>query len=102
MGDIWDEHDEETQQIFKVDEHSYEVMGETTMDDVYEEILNTRNKHIDGYQPLSGYLMEKLERILVQGDSYSDEFLKYTVTIIDENRIKKVNIRIHQPEDFEI
>lgn len=102
VGDIWDEHDEETQQIFKVDEHSYEVMGETTMDDVYEEILNTRNKHIDGYQTLSGYLMEKLERIPVQGDSYSDEFLKYTVTIIDENRIKKVNIRIHQPEDFEI
>ena len=102
VGDIWDEHDEETQQIFKVDEHSYEVMGETTMDDVYEEILNTRNKHIDGYQTLSGYLMEKLERIPVQGDSYSDEFLKYTVTIIDENRIKKVNIRVHQPEDFEI
>ena len=102
VGDIWDEHDEETQQIFKVDEHSYEVMGETTMDDVYEEILNTRNKHIDGYRTLSGYLMEKLERIPVQGDSYSDEFLKYTVTIIDENRIKKVNIRIHQPEDFEI
>ena len=102
VGDIWDEHDEETQQIFKVDEHSYEVMGETTMDDVYEEILNTKSKHIDGYQTLSGYLMEKLERIPVQGDSYSDEFLKYTVTIIDENRIKKVNIRIHQPEDFEI
>ncbi len=102
VGDIWDEHDEETQQIFKVDEHNYEVMGETTMDDVYEEILDTRNKHIDGYQTLSGYLMEKLERIPVQGDSYSDEFLKYTVTIIDENRIKKVNIRVHQPEDFEI
>lgn len=102
VGDIWDEHDEETQQIFKVDEHNYEVMGETTMDDVYEEILETRNKHIDGYQTLSGYLMEKLERIPVQGDSYSDEFLKYTVTIIDENRIKKVNIRVHQPEDFEI
>ncbi len=102
VGDIWDEHDEETQQIFKVDEYNYEVMGETTMDDVYEEILDTRNKHIDGYQTLSGYLMEKLERIPVQGDSYSDEFLKYTVTIIDENRIKKVNIRVHQPEDFEV
>lgn len=102
VGDIWDEHDEETQQIFKVDENNYEVMGETFMDDVYEEILNTRNKQIDGYQTLSGYLMEKLERIPDQGDSYSDEFLKYTVKIIDENRIKKVNIRVHQPEDFEI
>lgn len=102
VGDIWDEHDEETQQIFKVDDINYEVMGETTMDDVYEEILNTKNKQIDGYQTLSGYLMEKLERIPDQGDSFSDDYLKYTVKIVEDNRIKKVNIRIHQPEDFEI
>ncbi|MBR4036648.1 MAG: HlyC/CorC family transporter, partial [Oscillospiraceae bacterium] len=102
VGDIWDEHDEETQQIFKVDDLNYEVMGETTMDDVYEEILNTKNKQIDGYQTLSGYLMEKLERIPDQGDSFSDDYLIYTVKIVEDNRIKKVNIRIHQPEDFEI
>lgn len=102
VGDIWDEHDEETQQIFRVDDISFEVVGEATMDDVYEEILNTRSKQIDGYQTLSGYLMEKLERIPDRGDSYSDEFLKYTVEIVEDNRIKKVLIRIHQPEDFEI
>ncbi len=102
VGDIWDEHDEETQQIFRVDDISFEVVGEATMDDVYEEILNTRSKQIDGYQTLSGYLMEKLERIPDRGDTYSDEFLKYTVKIVEGNRIKKVHIRIHQPEDFEI
>lgn len=102
VGDIWDEHDEETHQIFKVDDIHFEVMGEATMDDVYEEILNTRNKQIDGFQTLSGYLMEKLERIPDRGDSYSDEYLKYTVKIVEDNRIKKVDIRVHQPEDFEV
>ena len=31
-----------------------------------------------------------------------DLLRKKTLTRADENRIKKVNIRIHQPEDFEI
>ena len=102
VGDIWDEHDEETQQIFKVDDITYEVMGETSMDDVYEEILDTRNKNIDGFQTLSGYLMEKMERIPAKGDSYSDEFLYYTVQSVKDNRVKKVKIRVHQRSDFEI
>ena len=102
VGDIWDEHDEETQQIFKVDDITYEVMGETSMDDVYEEILDTRNKNIDGFQTLSGYLMEKMERIPTKGDSYSDEFLHYTVQSVKDNRVKKVKIRVHQRSDFEI
>lgn len=102
VGEIWDEHDEETQQIFKVDDIVYEVMGETSMDDVYEEILDTRNKNIDGFQTLSGYLMEKMEKIPSEGDSYSDEFLRYTVQAVEDNRVKKVRIRIHQRSDFEI
>lgn len=102
VGDIWDEHDEETQQIFKVDDITYEVMGETSMDDVYEEILDTRNKNIDGFQTLSGYLMEKMERIPAKGDTYSDEFLYYTVQSVKDNRVKKVKIRVHQRSDFEI
>ena len=102
VGDIWDEHDEETQQIFKVDDITYEVMGETSMDDVYEEILDTRNKNIDGFQTLSGYLMEKMERIPTKGDTYSDEFLYYTVQSVKDNRVKKVKIRVHQRSDFEI
>lgn len=102
VGDIWDEHDEETQQIFKVDDITYEVMGETSMDDVYEEILDTRSKNIDGFQTLSGYLMEKMERIPAKGDTYSDEFLYYTVQSVKDNRVKKVKIRVHQRSDFEI
>ena len=102
VGDIWDEHDEETQNIFVVDEINYEVLGETSMDEIYERILDTRKNKIKDYYTLSGYLMDKLKRIPQEGDSYDDEFLHYTVATVAENRIKKVKIRVHQPEDFEI
>ena len=102
VGEIWDEHDEETQQIFKSGEDSYEVLGETYMDDVYAEILNTKNKNIDGRQTLSGYIMELMEKIPSQGDSCGDAFLRYTVQTVKENRILKVKVRVLQQEDFEV
>ena len=102
VGEIWDEHDEETQQIFKIDDITYEVLAEISMNDLYEETLDTKHNNLKGYLTLSGYLMDKLNRIPSEGDSYDDEFLHYTVQQVDDNRIKKVKVRIHQPEDFEV
>ncbi len=102
VGDIWDEHDEETQSIFKVDDITFEVLGEVAMDELYEEVLDTRKNNFKEYYTLSGYLMEKMNKIAEEGDSYDDEFIHYTVQTVEENRIKKVKIRLHQPEDFEI
>jgi len=102
VGDIWDEHDEETQSVFKIDEVTYEVLGEIPMDDLYEQLLDTKKNNIPDYYILSGYLLDKMEKIPEAGDSYDDEFLHYTVQHVEDNRIKKVKVRIHQPEDFEI
>ncbi len=102
VGDIWDEHDEETQSVFKIDEVTYEVLGEIPMDDLYEQLLDTKKNNIPDYYILSGYLLDKMEKIPEEGDSYDDEFLHYTVQNVEDNRIKKVKVRIHQPEDFEI
>lgn len=102
VGDIWDEHDEETQFITKIDELNYEVMGEISMNDLYEQILDTKNHNIKGYLTLSGYLMDKLNRIPQNGDAFEDAYIHYTVTKVDDNRIKLVNVRVLQPADFEI
>ena len=102
VGDIWDEHDEETQTIFKIDDITYEVLGEIPMDELYEQVLDTKRNNFKEFYTLSGYLLEKMNSIPDEGDSYDDEFIHYTVQTVDENRIKKVKIRVHQPEDFEI
>ena len=102
VGDIWDEHDEETQFITKIDDLNYEVLGEISMNDLYEQILDTKSHNIKGYLTLSGYLMDKLNRIPQNGDAFEDAYIHYTVTKVDDNRIKLVNVRVLQPEDFEI
>lgn len=102
VGDIWDEHDEETQFITQIDDLNYEVLGEISMNDLYEQILDTKSHNIKGYLTLSGYLMDKLNRIPQNGDAFEDAYIHYTVTKVDDNRIKLVNVRVLQPEDFEI
>ena len=102
VGDIWDEHDEETQFITRIDDLNYEVLGEISMNDLYEQILDTKSHNIKGYLTLSGYLMDKLNRIPQNGDAFEDAYIHYTVTKVDDNRIKLVNVRGLQPEDFEI
>ncbi len=102
VGDIWDEHDEETQSIFAIDEINYEALGEVGMDELYEIVLNTRRNNFKEYYTLSGYLMEKINKIAEEGDSYDDEYLHYTVQTVDDHRIKTVKVRVHQPEDFEV
>ncbi len=102
VGDIWDEHDEETQFITQIDDLNYEVLGEISMNDLYEQILDTKSHNIKGYLTLSGYLMDKLNRIPQNGDAFEDAYIHYTVTKVDDNRIKQVNVRVLQPEDFEI
>lgn len=102
VGDIWDEHDEETQFITRIDEVNYEVLGEISMNDLYEKVLNTKTHNIKGYLTLSGYLMDMLNRIPQKGDTFDDAYIHYTVANVDDNRIKLVKVRVLQPEDFEV
>lgn len=102
VGEIWDEHDEETQLVYKVDDVTYDVLSEISMSDLYEELLNTKKSNVKDYSTLSGYLMEKMNKIPDEGDSYQDAYLRYTIKEADDNRIKIVKVSILQPEDFEV
>lgn len=92
VGDIWDEHDESSQSIFKVDNSFYEVLGDTSMVDIYEQILGMKYKEENLI--ISAYLLEKLEKIPEENETYSDEFLHYVIDKVDDHRIMKVRVYI--------
>lgn len=94
VGEIWDEHDEEKQLITKIDDTTYDVLGDTPMDDIYETLLGTQNREDSDAITVAGYLMDKLNRIPGPGDVFGDEDMYYTVTRVGENRIKKVRIKV--------
>ncbi|MEG1781891.1 MAG: hemolysin family protein [Oscillospiraceae bacterium] len=102
VGDIWDEHDEVTQFVQVLEDGVFAVLGEISMDDLYETVLDTKSNNIKGYMTLSGYLLDKLNCIPEEGDTYDDAFIHYTVVEVVDNRIKLVKARVLKPEDFEV
>lgn len=94
VGDIWDEHDEETRLISRINDNLYEVSGAVPMEDLYEELLERDMEETDDYITLSGYLMDSLNKIPEKDECYCDDYLKYTVKKVHENRVQTVMVEI--------
>ncbi len=93
VGDIWDEHDEVTQSIRMIFENEYEIMGEVAIDDLFLSVYENTPTFAKEYTTISGYIMDKLNKVADEGDVYTDEFFEYTVTKTQENRIKTIKAR---------
>lgn len=95
VGDIWDEHDEVEIPIREIKENTYSVDGSVSVDDFCEqfEIENDSDS-----VSLSGWIMERLERIPEEGDTLSYENLEITVTKTDGRRVESVQVSVHEKE----
>lgn len=96
VGEIWDEHDEVTQEIEKISDTEYLVLGCTNIDELFE-ILGIEEE-ID-VLTVSGWVMEKLGRIPVENDSFEYQNFNITVVSMDEKRVEKIRIASKENDD---
>lgn len=89
VGEIWDEHDEVTQEIVKISEGEYQVLGSTNLKDLYEELNVKENSDV---LTVSGWVMEHLDKIPVENDIFEDEGYQIRVLEMDGKRVHKVHI----------
>ena len=93
VGDILDEYDNEEDLIEKVDENTYIVKSEISLEEI--------NEHFDTELPeedfdsLGGYIFNTLGRLANQGDKINFEHITMTVKKIHKNRIKLIEIKIN-------
>jgi putative hemolysin len=92
LGDIWDEFDKEENEITKVDDKKYIVLGKTKLDDLNEHLKTKIFIEGDDYETLGGYILNKAGNIPKEGFSFKNGNFKYTVKEIQKKRIKKVMI----------
>lgn len=92
VGNIFDEHDEEELEYQIIDENTYLVNGNMSIGDL-EKVLEIEISDGD-YETLSGYLLEKLEKLPEEGQEtiVEDEKLTYKIEEIEDKRIKLVKI----------
>lgn len=89
VGEIWDEHDKVVEEIEKISETEYMVMGSANIERVCEMLGRE-----DEFEVLtvSGWVMEQIGQVPVEGDNFTFENLKVQVVTMAGKRVEKVRI----------
>ena len=97
VGEIWDEHDEVVEDIRCDGDNRWTVSGNA---DLYR-LLDKMDIDEDAVESASitGWVMEQLEKVPEQGDSFTMCGWKVTVTATDERRVQE--IRVERLENHE-
>lgn len=87
VGEIWDEHDDVVQDIEKISENEYYVLGSADVEELFE--LFDLECDIE-QNTVSGWVMEQLDKMPEIGDTFTDGCFHVTVKELDGRRVGKV------------
>lgn len=93
VGEIWDEHDEIIEEFTKLEDDTYKIKCSADLDDMFELFeLDFDNVESDSIT-VSGWVMEHIGRIPVDGDSFVADGLDVTVTSTDSKRVLEIVVK---------
>ena len=104
VGDIWDDTDVIVTECISTGENTYEVMGDMSIDDFFEEIDFVKPEDFTcEYITMGGWAIEMLEADPHVGDSFRYENIFVIVAQMDEERVTKLTVWVEaQPESEEV
>lgn len=94
VGEIWDEHDEVIQEIQPVSPDEYLVMGSTNIDKLFEKLGIEKEFEVI---TVSGWVMEYMECLPKENDSFISDGLEVTVLKMNDRRIEQVRVKKISP-----
>ena len=101
VGEIYDEHDEVVEDIIKISDDKYRVLGSTSIDKFLEifELEQEEEDDDSDITTVSGFAAHNLEKIPDQGDIFEYENLKITITKTDSNRVLETVVQVFPKEE---
>ena len=95
VGEIWDESDEEIDNISKIGENSYKVLCTTSTEDFFE-FFELEPDDISEATTVNGWLIEKSENI--PEDGYTIDYENITITVTKSDELMTHEIRVDVKE----
>ena len=89
VGDIWDEHDEVIEEFTKVSDDTYRIKCSADLDEMFE-LFEIDGEIESDSVTVSGWVMEQIGRIPVEGDKFTYENLDVTVSSTDNKRVLEI------------
>lgn len=97
VGEIYDEHDEEIEEFEKVGENEYRILCTSDIEDMFEFFdisCETESNTV------SGWILEQLEKIPEEGDSFDYANLHVFVTKTDSRRVLEIVVKVDPNEEL--
>lgn len=91
VGEIRDEYDVETDPIVKVSDNLYDILGDTLVEEVNEQ-LDIKLPLSDEYDTISGLVQSMLGKVANKDDQVKDNGFVIKVTEVENKRIEKVRL----------
>ena len=100
VGEIWDEHDEETEDFRKQSDGSWLVAGSASVDDLFETLELPEDEDIDS-NTVNGLVQEKTCHLPKVGDHFTLGKYDGVVTRTARRRVTEVRLTPAEPVDAE-
>ncbi|MBO6062060.1 MAG: HlyC/CorC family transporter, partial [Clostridia bacterium] len=103
VGDIWDESDEIEDELVKISDDTYECDGDMRIYDLLDEFDIDDDDFDDDNATVGGWAIEQLGGYPAKGESFDFENLTVTVKQIQNLRVTRLTIKVHEkpPEEDE-
>ncbi len=98
VGEIWDEHDEVTYDIEQKSDNEYLVSGGANLEDLFETFDIKAEYDV---LTVSGWVMEMLDGVPEEGDTFDYENLSVKVLAMDGKRVDNVQIIVKEKVEEE-
>ncbi len=99
VGEIWDEHDEVIEEVQIVSDGVFQILGTMTIhdfNDLYDETdIDTETED----STIAGYLLEKAEKIPVEGEIIEDEHFSFKIIKVKSNKIEKIEVKLKPQQE---
>jgi CBS domain containing-hemolysin-like protein len=101
VGDIWDETDEIEDELVKISDDTYECDGDMRIYDLFDEFEIDDDDFDDDNATVGGWAIEQLGGYPAKGESFDFENLTVTVKQIQNLRVTRLTIKVHEKEPEE-
>lgn len=91
VGEIWDEHDEVTEEVVKIDNSTYSIAASANLDKVLA-LFGIEEEFISN--TVSGFVMEQMGKLPDEGETFVYHNLKITVTKVRFRRVLEVFVEV--------
>lgn len=99
VGEIYDEDDEIVNNIIQTGDNSYEVAGDTYIDELLEKLELDEDLIQTNYTSVGGWVTDVMECIPEAGEVAETGVFRITVLSVNEQTVEKILLEVADPEE---